>query len=72
MEKLHIQPSEIDAFPYYEYEYTLQFYNEILNERKDTNDKNTQDTSNKYNLGNQHKGLNKNLKNSPKLKMPKL
>lgn len=34
MEELHIQPSEIDAFPFFEYEYTLEIYQEILKERK--------------------------------------
>jgi len=71
MEKLHIQPSEIDALPFYEYEYTLQFYNEILVERKEVNDKNTQESSNKYNVSSKHKQATRSLKTG-KPKIPKL
>ena len=41
MEKLHLQPSELDRLPYYEYEYTVQMYNDMLKERKDGEDKKT-------------------------------
>ena len=30
MEELHIQPSEIDNLPFFEYEYTIQLYQEML------------------------------------------
>lgn len=33
MEKLHIQPSELDMLPFYEYEYTFDMYKEITEER---------------------------------------
>jgi hypothetical protein len=32
MEKLHVQPTELDMLPYYEFEYTLELYNEIIKE----------------------------------------
>ena len=47
MEKLHIQPSELDMLPYYEYEYMIELYNEIVTAR---NDKEQSDTDvDKYN-----------------------
>ena len=30
MEKLHVQPTELDMLPYYEFEYTLELYNEFV------------------------------------------
>jgi len=35
MEKLGIQPSELDMLPFYEYEYTVSLYNDIMKERRD-------------------------------------
>ena len=35
MEKLHVQPSEIDRLPYYEYEFTISIYNDIVKERNE-------------------------------------
>ena len=40
MEKLHLQPSELDALPFYEYEYTVEIYNDIMKDRKDAEEKN--------------------------------
>ena len=39
MEKLHIQPSELDMLPFYEYEYTIEMYNDIMKERNDKEEK---------------------------------
>ena len=49
MEKLHIQPSEIDMLPFYEYEYMVEIYNDILKERKEAEEKNKKVYENKYN-----------------------
>lgn len=45
MEELHIQPSEIDALPFFEYEYTIEMYQEILEERKKNQEKGEQESS---------------------------
>ena len=50
MEKLNMQLSEIDSMPYYEYEYTLMYYNEILEDRKEAEKKNSKDYGDKYNV----------------------
>jgi|TARA_A100001518_G_C1213898_1_gene56574 hypothetical protein len=55
MEKLHISPSEIDSMPYYEYEYTLFYYNEILEERQEAEKKNSKDYGDKYNVDSMQK-----------------
>lgn len=69
MEKLHIQPSEIDAFPFYEYEYTVEIYNDILKERKEGDEKNQKVYENKYN----NSGMKPNFKQPkmPNIKVPK-
>lgn len=38
MENLHIQPSEIDAMQFWDYELTLEEYQKILKERKEEQD----------------------------------
>ena len=52
LEKLHLQPSELDLLPYYEYEYTLEMFNEIIKERNDQETKNNREMEDKYNIGN--------------------
>lgn len=70
MEKLHIQPSEIDALPFYEYEYTVEIYNDIMKERKDADKENQKTYENKYNTS----GMKHNFKQPkmPNFKMPKI
>ena len=69
MEKLHIQPSELDMLPFYEYEYMIEIYNDIIKERNDKEEKNTEDYENKYNMN----GMKNQMKQSmPSYKMPKI
>lgn len=72
MEKLHLQPSELDLLPFYEYEYMIEIYNDILKERKDADDKNQKTYDNKYNMaGMQNKFKAPNIK-APNIKLPKI
>ena len=48
MEQLHVQPSEIDKFPFYEYEYTIEAYEQLLKERKEDQDKQRDEYDEKY------------------------
>jgi hypothetical protein len=48
MEKLHIQPSEIDILPYYEFEYTVEIYNDIIKERNEAEKENNDQLEDKY------------------------
>ena len=50
MEKLHMQPSEIDRLPYYEYEYTVSLYNDMLKDRKNNEDNLYDKERDKYNV----------------------
>lgn len=77
MEKLHIQPSELDRLPYYELEYTIEEYNEILKERNEKSDKSTNAEMDKYNVGNmvskaQSSFRAPKMSNMPSIKMPRL
>jgi len=67
--------------PYYEYEYTLIYYNEILEERKDAEKKNSKDYGDKYNVDSMQKTSERNQRNmarslggmkSPSVKMPRM
>lgn len=79
MEKLHVQPTELDMLPYYEFEYTLEIYNEIIKERNDEEKKQNQDAEDKYNLGGMQKNATNMTKNMsgykppsmPKISMPR-
>ena len=51
LEKLHLQPSELDLLPYYEYEYTLEMFNDIIKERNDQETKNNREMEDKYSIG---------------------
>lgn len=73
MEKLHVQPSELDRLPYYELEYTVSIYNEILEDRKKNEEESSGKELDKYNID----GLKNSMTSfkSPKLpsiKMPKI
>jgi hypothetical protein len=69
MEKLHIQPSELDMLPFYEYEYMIEIYNDIINERNDKEEKNTEDKENKYNMNSMKSQMKQSM---PSYKMPKI
>ena len=76
LEKLHLQPSELDLLPFYEYEYTLEMFNEILKDRNDEDKQNTQSYSDKYNTDSMSKSMNKQMSSfkapsMPKISMPK-
>ena len=77
MEKLHIQPSELDLLPFYEYEYTLEIYNDLLKERNKKEEQQTQETSDKYNMdglkGQANRSMNSmKAPSMPKISMPRL
>jgi hypothetical protein len=72
MEKLHVQPSELDMLPYYEYEYTLEIYNDIVKERNDKDSKQNTDIEDKYNVNNIQKNMSSyKAPSMPKFNMPK-
>lgn len=76
MEKLHVQPAELDMLPYYEFEYTVEIYNDIVKERNDEEKKQSKEAEDKYNVGSMQKNMTKNMpsyKNPsvPKMNMPR-
>jgi len=76
LEKLHLQPSELDLLPFYEYEYTLEMFNDILKERNDEDSKNSQAQSDKYNTSSMQKSMSKSVSSfktpsMPNISMPK-
>tara|TARA_R100000908_G_scaffold63382_1_gene44329 strand:- start:71 stop:304 length:234 start_codon:yes stop_codon:yes gene_type:complete len=77
MEKLHIQPTELDLLPFYEYEYTLEIYNDLLKDRNKKEEQQTQDASDKYNMDGLKSQANRQMQSvkapsMPKIRMPKL
>jgi len=69
MEKLHIQPSELDALPYFEFEYIVSIYNDILKERKGQEADSYEAERDKYNM----KGMSgMKMPKMPSIKIPKL
>jgi hypothetical protein len=77
MEKLHIQPTELDLLPFYEYEYTLEIYNDLLKDRNKQEQQQTQETSDKYNMDGLKSQANRQMQSvkapsMPKIRMPKL
>lgn len=76
MEKLHVQPSELDMLPYYEYEYMVEIYNDIVKERNDEEKKQNQSAENKYDVGSAQRNMSKKVQSYktpsvPKFSMPK-
>lgn len=78
-ENLHWQPSEIDRLPYYELEYTIEIYEDILKQRKEEQEKQGGDYQSMYGdpskVGNDM--LNKakqgfKMPTMPNIPMPKL
>jgi hypothetical protein len=53
--------------PFYEYEYTLVLYNDILKERKDSEEKNTKSQEDKYNITGMQSQAMKNMPKGPKV-----
>lgn len=72
MEKLHIQPTELDMLPYYEYEYTVEIYNDIVKERNDEEKKQNQSMEDKYNMNGMQKNMSKNMAGYKNPTMPKV
>jgi len=60
----------LDLLPFYEYEYTLEIYNDLLKERNKQEQQNTKDTQDKYNMD----GMANKFKTPkmPTITMPKL
>jgi hypothetical protein len=76
MEKLHVQPFELDMLPYYEYEYTVELYNDIVKERNEEEKKQNREAEDKYNVSGIQKNMTRNLSNyksmsAPKISMPR-
>jgi hypothetical protein len=72
MEKLHVQPTELDMLPYYEYEYTVEIYNDIVKERNDEEKKQNKEAEDKYNVNGMQKNASKNMANYKNPSMPKI
>lgn len=68
MEKLHLQPSEIDNMPYYELEYTIEYYQEILEERNKEEEKQQRAQEDKYNVGQYNRNVNNISRNMSNFK----
>lgn len=76
MEKLHMQPSELDRLPYYEYEYTVSLYNDMLKDRKNNEDNLYDKERDKYNVNDLKNQSTRGIKmpslgNSSSIKIPK-
>lgn len=79
MEELHVQPSEIDTLPFFEYEYTIEMYQEILEERKKNQEKGEQESNpqaDKYlsQANSYQKNMSKYMKqpSMPRVTMPRM
>jgi hypothetical protein len=77
MEKLHVQPSELDALPYYEYEYTISDYSDLVKERKENEDQSYAKESDKYNIDNMQGQIKRSMgsmkpPSMPSIKVPKI
>jgi len=63
--------------PFYEYEYTLEIFNDMLKDRNKQEQQNTKDTQDKYNMDGLNAQAKKNMSSYkmpalPKMTMPKL
>ena len=78
MEKLHLQPSELDLLPFYEYEYTLEMFNDIIKERNDEEKKSNASYEDQYkSISGMQNQMTKSMSSyktpsMPKISMPKL
>ena len=66
--EFHIQPSEIDAMPMWEYEYFIRFINEAVKEENDRQ----QSEMSKYNINDYKKMANSSNKMAQQPKMPSM
>lgn len=62
--------------PYYEYEYTLELFNDIIKERNESEGKSQKEMEDKYNVGSMQKQAQRNMSSYktpsvPKISMPK-
>jgi hypothetical protein len=76
MEKLHVQPTELDMLPFYEYEYTLEIYNDIVKERNDEEKRSSSSYEDKYKPNSMQKTAQKQMSSykmpsMPSISMPK-
>jgi hypothetical protein len=72
MEKLHVQPTELDMLPYYEYEYTVELYNDIVKERNEEDRKQNREAEDKYNVSGMQKNMSRNMSSYKSPSMPKI
>jgi len=77
MEKLHIQPSELDRLPYFEFEYIVSIYNDILKDRKNNESTTYETERDKYNMNSLSRSANTQLSGAklpkmPSIKLPKI
>ena len=75
MEKLHIQPSELDMLPYFEYEITLEMYNDIVKKRQNEENKQSSLAEDKYNVNsmqNKYKLSSYKQPSLPKINLPRV
>jgi len=67
----------LDLLPFYEYEYTLEIYNDILKERNKEEEQDNKDSEDKYNMDGMKNQANKNMgqykmPSMPNFSMPKM
>jgi len=75
---LHLQHSEIESMPYYEYEITVEELTELLKKKNDS-EKAAQTAAEKRqqaiktpNINNIGKGMNMKMPSMPSIKMPRI
>lgn len=73
MENWHIQPSELDALPFYEYEISVEEYEKILKERKEEQNKqqSSYDTANPSKMSSNMLRQAQSSMKVPKMTMPR-
>jgi len=67
----------LDLLPFYEYEYTLEIFNDLLKDRNKQEAQNTKDTQDKYNMDGMNSQAQKSMSqykmpSMPNIAMPKL
>jgi len=67
----------LDLLPFYEYEYTLEIFNDLLKDRNKQEAQNTKDTQDKYNMDGMNSQAQKSMSqykmpSMPNISMPKL
>jgi hypothetical protein len=69
---LHLQPSELDLLPFYEYEYTLEIFNDILKDRNKQEQENNKETQDKYNMDGMNASAQKSISSYKMPNMPSM